>query len=93
VTEPRDIPGVLLRQPASRADQSPSDRPLKIAQADRDHVARLLADHYKTCHDGALAHDGADCETCVSLQAHADRTERQVALLTPEPGPEPESLF
>jgi hypothetical protein len=61
------------------------DPVLSAAQADRDHVAALLAAHKKTC-----ASDG--CETCVSLAAHAGRTERQLALLTP-PETETESLF
>lgn len=85
MTEPRGIPEVLLRQPASPPDQSQSDRPLKIAQEDRDHVADLAARHEKTCTEPG-------CEECQSLAAHVARTERQVALLTP-PDYETESLF
>jgi hypothetical protein len=68
----------------------PSDPVLGAAQADRDHVAALLAAHKKTC--TTCACDTCACETGVSLQAHAARTERQLALLT-APETETEALF
>jgi hypothetical protein len=57
----------------------------RIAETERDHVAGLLAEHRKSCTEPG-------CPDCVSLAAHAERTEQQLALLTP-PDITEEGLF
>jgi hypothetical protein len=65
--------------------ESQPDPLSRIAGAERDHVAGLLAAHRKSCTEPG-------CPDCLSLAAHAERTERQLALLTP-PDITEEGLF
>ena len=52
---------------------------LAIAEAERDAAAEHLRIHREHCTAPAT---GWDCPDCRSLTGHADRTRRQVALLT-----------
>lgn len=62
-----------------------ADPVLKAAQDEAEMVTRLTDRHARAC-------PGDPCETCASLAAHAHRTRRQVALLTPADIEEP-ALF
>ncbi len=47
---------------------------LRIAEAERDNVARRLNEHARTCQQ-------RNCPDCRSLRRHLARTEHQVTLL------------
>ena len=54
----------------------PADRIISVARAEHDHALELLRIHLKFC---------TGCDNCDRLQAHVNRTQRQVELLEPEP--------
>jgi len=55
---------------------------LAVAVAERDQAVRALADHLQGNRRGRT--ENPACGRCRSLRAHIDRTEHQVALLTPD---------
>jgi hypothetical protein len=67
---------------------------LAIAERERDHIAGLVSEHIRVCHDGRLTcARPRSCGDCASLAAHLDRAQRQVELLTPDAGDAPDALL
>jgi hypothetical protein len=63
---------------------------LAAAVAERDHAVALLAEHEKKCRGFWCRECDRPCPDCASLRAHAERTRRQVDMLTPA---ETEAMF